>query len=126
MPKKLREYVLSVDNYNKPKVYEGVDAVPVLLIRLFKLNPGEIETHPEMGIGLYKNWRNMWMDDIYSLQIEAEKQIAKYLPNLSNVEVKITQSKKNPAILEIEIQVENTIYSLISNSDTKELSLNNL
>jgi len=122
----IREYVLSKDNYNKPKVYEGDDAVAILLIRLFLLNPGEIETHPDMGIGIHKNWRNMFMEDISSLTLEVEKQIATYLPNLSNVSIDIKQSTTSKGVLTIEIQVENTIYKLITNSENNTISLSDL
>ena len=119
----IREYVLSLDDYKNPKVFEGENAIAILLIRLFLMNPGDIETHPNMGIGLYKNYRNMWMEEIPTLEKDAEKQIAMYLPMLQNVSVDITQSTQNSKIILIKIQVENTIYSLIGDGNKKELSL---
>lgn len=122
----IREYVLSLDDYKNPKVFEGENAIAILLIRLFLMNPGDIETHPNMGIGLYKNYRNMWMDDIPALQLNAEKQIAQYLPMLQNVSINITQKEKKSKIILIDIQVENTIYSLISDNTSKTLSLDEM
>lgn len=119
----IREYTLSINDYNNPKVFEGEDAIALLLIRLFLMNPGDIESHPDMGIGIYKNYRNMWMDNISELQIESEKQIAKYLPMLENVSVKTSKSSKDSKVTIIEIQVGDTIYSLLTNGNKLEVGL---
>ena len=122
----IREYVLSLDDYNNPKILEGEDAIVVLLIRLFLMNPGDIETHPNMGIGLYKNYRNMDMDNIIELEQEAQKQIEEYLPMLQNVGVSVSQSTTNSKVMVIEIQVGNTIYSLMNNGESLTVSLGDL
>lgn len=122
----IKEYVLSIDDYNNPKIFKNEDAVVVHIIRLFLLNPGEIETHPNMGIGLYKNYRFSDMDDINLLKLDAEKQISQYLPILQNVSVDVQKSTENNKEIVITIKADNTIYSLMTNSNEKTISLKDL
>lgn len=107
---KIKEYGLSTNSFKQPKEYENADAIFVLIKRLILLNPGTYPNHPNMGVGLFKNWKFADMDDMGLLRNEIEKQILEYLPQFQLSEVSIT--KKGEKELAISIQVENIIYTM--------------
>lgn len=107
---KIKEYGLSTNSFKQPKEYEDADAIFVLIKRLILLNPGTYPNHPNMGVGLFKNWKFADMDDMGLLRNEIEKQILEYLPQFQLSEVSIT--KKGEKELAISIQVENIIYTM--------------
>lgn len=107
---KIKEYGLSTNSFKQPKEYEDADAIFVLIKRLILLNPGTYPNHPNMGVGLFKNWKFADMDDMGLLRNEIEKQILEYLPQFQLSEVSIT--KKGEKELAILIQVENIIYTM--------------
>lgn len=107
---KIKEYGLSTNSFKQPKEYENADAIFVLIKRLILLNPGTYPNHPNMGVGLFKNWKFADMDDMGLLRNEIEKQILQYLPQFQLSEVSIT--KKGEKELAISIQVENIIYTM--------------
>lgn len=117
MPSNVKEYTISLDDYNNPEILKGADAISLFLLRLFIMNPGEIETHPDMGIGFAKNYKYMDLDDIPKLKLHAEKQIETYLPLFQNVVVNIEKSKTIKGVLLIEIKIDNTIYSLLGTNE---------
>ena len=112
----LNEYLLSVDKYNNPAVKTDKDAIFYLLIRLIMLNPGTIESHPDMGIGLIKNWRYSDMSQIPQLEAEIQSQIETYLPMLQGVSVKVEQVESKE--IAIYIKISNIIYSFKTENGT--------
>lgn len=102
---------LSVDEYNRPMVLTDKKAIELLLIQLMLMNPGTSQTHPLMGVGLVKNWRFMYMENISSLQMEITKQISTYLPMLQGVTVTIEQDKDIPTRINIYIKIEDVLYN---------------
>lgn len=84
-----KEYVLSINEFVQPKVLKGDEAAYTDIIRLFLLDPGTNQTHPEMGIGIRTRYRFSEADDISTLQREAKEQIKTYLPNLLIMDVQI-------------------------------------
>lgn len=112
----LNEYLLSVDKYNNPAVKTDKDAIFYLLIRLIMLNPGTIESHPDMGVGLIKNWRYSDMGQIPQLEAEIQSQIETYLPMLQGVSVKVEQVESKE--IAIYIKISNIIYSFKTENGT--------
>lgn len=112
----LNEYLLSVDKYNNPAVKTDKDAIFYLLIRLIMLNPGTIESHPDMGVGLIKNWRYSDMSQIPQLEAEIQSQIETYLPMLQGVSVKVEQIESKE--IAIYIKISNIIYSFKTENGT--------
>ena len=47
-----KEYLLSINEFVQPKVLSGDSAAFADIIRLFLLEPGTNQTHPDMGIGI--------------------------------------------------------------------------
>ena len=84
-----KEFVLSINEFIQPKVLTGNQAAYTDIIRLFLLEPGTNQTHPEMGIGIRSRYRFSDADDISTLQREAQDQMKTYLPNLLIMDVRI-------------------------------------
>ena len=84
-----KEYLLSINEFVQPKVLTGNQAAYTDIIRLFLLEPGTNQTHPEMGIGIRSRYRFSDVTEISTLQREAQEQIQTYLPNLLVMDVQI-------------------------------------
>ena len=48
----MKEHVLSLNDFNMPKVFNESDSAYVLIIRLLLLEPGKFQSHPEVDIVL--------------------------------------------------------------------------
>ena len=118
----MNEYLMSIDEFYSPKILRNNDAIYTLLIRLLQLEPGSIQTHPEMGIGIVSKYRFADADlAADELKTDIQNQISKYLPQLSGVQIRTYTDKK---ILFVEIEVNNTLYKfeVSKESDTIKLS----
>lgn len=108
MPSLEQEMLLSVDNFKKPKVLEGKDAIGTLLVRLIQLEPGTITSRPLMGVGLLSNYRNCDEQKAIELKEHIKDQIKVYLPEYQAVQVdtKLLAGGK----LVIDITIDETLY----------------
>ena len=52
----ITEFGFSVDEFQNPKNYKNAEAIATLLSRLLLLEPGTIQSHPDMGVGLYSKY----------------------------------------------------------------------
>ena len=84
-----KEYVLSINEFIQPKVLSGDQAAYTNIIRLFLLDPGTNQTHPEMGIGIRSRYRFSDTSEISKLREEVKTQMQTYLPNLLTMDVQI-------------------------------------
>ena len=110
---KVREYLMSLDDYSNPKILKDEDAVVTLLWRLITMIPGEIETHPTMGLGFSKYYRGMEMEKLCnSLPLDLRKQIETFMPEFQCSSVKCTQSPDDPKTVIISIQISKTLYTM--------------
>lgn len=115
----LKEYLLSINEYMQPKVLKKDQAAYTNIIRLFLLEPGTNQTHPEMGIGIRSRYRFSDASDISNLQREAKEQIKTYLPNLLSMDVQV---KAYGTILAIFINTKNdNIYALGYNTENGDM-----
>lgn len=106
-----REYLCSVDRFNKPVVYDKKKAIATLLVRLILLEPGSDPLHPDMGVGIRRFRYSMkTLDD---LKKRIKEQIETYLPcfKASNVETVITDNH----VCNIEITINDVVYVYDSN-----------
>lgn len=86
----MKEHVLSLNDFNMPKVFNENDSNYVLIIRLFLLEPGKFQSHPEMGIGIRSRYRyNNDESFLVSLQNDINNQINKYLPELTATDITV-------------------------------------
>lgn len=114
-PSKFQESLLSLDEYQKPKVVKDKDAIFYLLVRLLLLEPGRTDqTHPEMGIGIVSGYRYSYTEDLPQLEAECAKQISTYLPDLGGADVKISTNQDNELL--INITINNTLYQFKTDS----------
>ena len=91
----MKEHVLSLNDFNMPKVFNESDSAYVLIIRLLLLEPGKFQSHPDMGIGIRSRYRfNNDENFLMNLQNDIKKQIDKYLPELSATEVTLTTNNQ--------------------------------
>lgn len=85
----MRESVISINKFNKPEVLDKIETEYTLIVRLILLEPGIIQSHPQMGVGLVSKWRNCFEDQLSDLQLEIYNQMSKYLPDLLLNEVNV-------------------------------------
>ena len=103
-----QEMLLSVDNFKKPTVLQGKEAIGILLVRLIQLEPGTYASRPKMGVGLLSNYR--YCDENKALQLKdhIRDQIKTYFPEYQGVQV---ATKLNPSgKLLIDITIDQTLY----------------
>lgn len=118
----LRDSVIDIDNFNRPKIIKDVEAYYTMLVRLILLNPGTIKTHPNMGVGLIRNWRFCDHEELPELERVIYNQISTYLPQLLVADVKIRYEDKT-LVLEIILEKERIV---LETSDFKELTLKDI
>ena len=115
----ISEFSFSVDDFKSPKVYKDPKAVAVLLTRLLLLEPGTIQSHPEMGVGLYSNFMyGMEGTTASNLKSSIQKQITTYLPDFQSLNVSVVQKED---ILYITVEIDGYVYGFVYNSDKQTL-----
>ena len=116
----LYEHSFSVDDFQNPKVYKDREAVAVLLMRLLLLEPGLIQSHPNMGVGLVSKYR-YGVDVASELQSDFKTQINTYLPQLQGVRVNVTQKGQT---LNIAVEYNNILYGISFDQATGGINTN--
>lgn len=111
---------MTVDNFLKPKVLKDTYAIHALIVRLLLLEPGIIQTHPDMGVGLVSRFRYSDVSELGGLRSRIKEQIAAYLPSFQDVDVSIEPNDDNNEI-EITISIEGTAFIYNFNNTTKTL-----
>lgn len=112
----IREYLMTTNNFNKPKVLKDQDAIYTFLVKLALLEPGTYQSHPDMGLGLISKYR--YSSDADQIKVDFKKQIQTYLPMVTATNV-LTEIKDHYLI--IQIQIDDTVYPLYLNTETKQL-----
>jgi len=102
-----REYLLSIDGYNKPWVVEDKEAIGLNLVRLLLLNPGGDPLRPEMGVGLRDYRYALTLDELTQ---RIDDQIKTYLPHYQNVDVQIIRTPDKVANIEITMNDITFVY----------------
>ncbi len=122
MAVKNREYIFSIDNFNKPVVAEGEMSMGVRLLELIMMEPGSNPLHPEMGVGI-RNYR-FGIHNLHDLEERITNQIETYLPmaELTNVTILRTPDK----VLNIEIEIAGNVYRFDSGSTANPVVLDDI
>lgn len=108
--------MLSLNNFNSPKVYKGETAEAIHIVYLILLDKGKCQTHPNMGVGLRTEYRWGKSDDIlFSLQNEIRNQIETYLPNITLDDLQLSLTDDH--ILGIIIVANNNAYVMAYNTE---------
>lgn len=110
-----KEPCLSVDDFNRPKILEGREAISTLLVHLILLEPGTYASHPTMGVGLVSRYRYNDEESLEQLQQDIEEQITTFLPEFEAVDVNVYMDRHSPSKntnneIVIEIEVDGVIY----------------
>lgn len=110
-----KEPCLSVDDFNRPKILEGREAISTLLVHLILLEPGTYANHPTMGVGLVSRYRYNDEESLEQLQQDIEEQITTFLPEFEAVNVNVYMDRHSPSKntnneIVIEIEVDGVIY----------------
>mgnify|MGYP003297648320 CR=1 FL=1 len=122
------EFTLSVDELQNPKVLKDSEAIGTLLARLLLLEPGTIQSHPNMGVGLISKYRFGVEGVAAELQSDFQSQIEQYLPQFQGAKVSVKEKDKT---LMIGVEIDSTLYAVYYDEDTKNIqtgytSLSNL
>ena len=118
MPR-LFEHSFSVDDFENPKVYKDSEAMAILLTRLLLLEPGTIQSHPEMGVGLMSRYRYSVEGAAPKLKADFEAQIEAYLPDYFQGTT-INVNQKDGKFL-ITAEIDGSIYGISYDSKTNEV-----
>lgn len=118
------EYLLSINKFDRPRKLVDVEgqaaATQMLITRLILLEPGTIQSHPDMGVGLKSKYHFGNMEDIQVLEDDIKDQIQKYLPGLYDASVRVTQY--NDKIIHINIISNDLVYTANFDTDVMRLS----
>ena len=115
--------LLGINYFGKPKEVTKEAFIYVQLVRLILLEPGTIQTHPEMGIGIASRYRYMETGEaIRSLRTDLQKQVTTYLPELSGVEIDVSQ--QGDTGISIKFNINGVLYDF--NYDTNSGKLESL
>ena len=117
----INEFAFAVDDFQNPKVFKDGEAVCTLLVRLLLLEPGTIQSHPEMGVGLMSRYRFSIEGTASELQSDFQRQVDKYLPELQGVKISVTEKDKQFLIA---ATFENVLYGVSFNTETSEIITN--
>lgn len=112
------EYVFSVDDFGSPIVLKNSEAIATILTRLLLLEPGTIQSHPDMGVGLVSRYRYSTESDINTLRDDFRAQIEKYLPQYQGVQVNCFLQNK---VCYINATIDDTIYAFFYDTNTNDL-----
>lgn len=124
----MHEFTFSVDDFENPKVLKDGEAVATLLARLLLLEPGTIQSHPDMGVGINSRYKYAVEGEAQELENDFKEQIKKYLPKFKDAVIKVNE--RNGGYF-ISAQIDSSMYGIFYNKDTSSLrtdytSLSNL
>ena len=85
----LKEPLMTINQFQRPIELEGTDAQILLIVRLILLDPGTIQTHPDMGVGIGSLYRYTVDVDLDKLRNRTQPQISKYLQMFTTVQVRV-------------------------------------
>ena len=112
----MEAHVLSLNEFNRPKVFNASDSAYVHIIQLILLEPGTYQSHPTMGVGIRSRYRYNNEDNfMMNLKSDIKNQISSFLPELIDVEVTLTHSNN---VLGIIIDTSTGTYVVAYNSIT--------
>lgn len=114
-----KEYLLSINEFVQPKVLKGDSAAFIDILRLFLLEPGTNQTHPDMGIGIRSRYRFSDTSEIGKLKQEVKDQIQTYIPNLLIMDIQIETFDTTLAIFIT--SKDDSVYAVSYNTETGKI-----
>ena len=93
----IRDYLLDINDLNRPKVLDmeniqtgTMNSAALLIIRLLLLKKGSYPDFPDLGIDIRGRYRFAFEEELITLRNELEDQISTYLPELIPVDVEVS------------------------------------
>lgn len=117
-----REYLFSINEFNKPDKVEGKNAIALLLVRLIMMDPGSDPLHPTMGVGIRKY--RYGLDNTEELRSVVQYQVETFLPCYQNATVAIIVTPDK--VCNIEITINDTTYVYDSATAPIPITLNEI
>lgn len=120
----MTEHLMSVNNKQLPTTLKGLDGDKVMIMRLILMEPGLIQTHPEMGVGLVSKYRYKDIESIKNdLPNNIKRQMSMYLPYIHDIDVQVGFHVLNSGESHILITIiSNEIHTIITvNEETRTL-----
>lgn len=118
---KFTEHSFGVDSFNHPAVFYNNDAIAAKLYEIIMMKPGTYPTRPYMGVGLIKNYRYDFLENLSLLESTIQEQLDTYLPELTGAEVSLDKDEENKSLI-INISLNDMTYALSLDMETKTLS----
>ena len=115
----ITEFAFSVDDFKNPKIYKDAEAVATLLTRLLLLEPGTIQSHPDVGVGIMSRYRFSVEGSASELQADFQRQIEKYLPQFQGARVTVREQNKTFIIA---AEIDDTLYGIYYDTNTSNIS----
>lgn len=116
----INEFCMSVDDFLNPVVLKNEEAIATLLSRLILLEPGTIQSHPDMGVGIISRYRYSNVEEARKLKADIQQQVSKFLPDYSNVPFSVTASKNSGFYITAEIN--GSLYGIEYDTNNKKLN----
>lgn len=110
----VEEHLFSLNKFSTPKILQGDVAVYILIARLILLEPGTIQSHPHMGVGIVSKYRYADESSVSALINDIQNQMAAYLPELQYAQVDVKYEK---GAFKIFITIDNVVYDFSYQSD---------
>lgn len=111
----MSEYLISVDNYKKPKVVSGNKGNYYTILRLLLMEPGTNPLFPLMGCGLRSKCMFILREDLQDVKLLVQKQIETYLSDLLLTSVNIDLDDNKVLNITISSEVGDYSYSSANN-----------
>lgn len=122
LEQKTQEVCLTTNEFNRPSVLEGREAISTLLVHLILLEPGTYSNRPSMGVGLVSRYRYNDEESLTQLQEDIKNQVETYLPEFEAVDVTVSMDKDNNNEIVLGISVDGVLYQY----ETAKQSDNNI
>lgn len=119
---KRREYLCTIDPFNRPLIVNDESAIGLRLLELLMMDPGSNPLHPDMGVGI-RNYR-YGINTLSDLENRIRDQIKTYLPTSQLDEVAIIRTPDK--VLNIEIRIGESVYNFNSGDTNNPISLADL
>lgn len=117
----MHEFTFSVDDFENPKVLKDGEAIATLLTRLLLLEPGTIQSHPDMGVGINSRYKYAIEGEGSKLENDFKAQIKKYLPKFEDAIVKVNEKD---GCYFISVQIDSSMYGIYYDKTTSQLRSN--
>ena len=123
---KQEDMLLSIDDFDTPKVIKNLELMNLKIIRLLLLEPGTYPDQPDRGFGLQSKYRYMTFDEstLLEFKMDLKRCIDTWLPIASDVDVYISVKNK---VLNIGVKADEVFYEYTyDGKDLKEATLEDI